>query len=473
MNKRFIGILILLLIFVSVPLVPQNLMTRLPIHSSYSILVRNLKTGETLVSQNAEKAMISASLMKLVTTATALEQFGPDFQYSTRFFISGPVQNGILQGNLIIEGSGDPTLGSKYFKDRSPDDVLQQIENFFKKEGIDGISGKIFLDDVCFDPFRFPSKRLWEDMGNYYGAPPSGLSWRDNTFELVLQSPAQVGEICEVIAVSPPQNNISFKSYVRSASHNKDSAYIYGVPGQKEWQIRGSIPAGRKSFTVKGALPNPGMTFGYEVLELLGHNNRIPIESIKQDNWRTNSRIIGVINSPSLSEIIKKTNQKSINLFADHLLLSIGLERDDSLTSVWDRGLLEIDQLWRDKTGNAYLSIKDGSGLSPINKMSSSFLVGMLEYIYQKSRQYPCFMESLSRNGCSGTLKYMWRNPLLHGKIYGKSGSMEDILGYAGYYFPNDAEAFAFSIILNHHGLETNEAKDVVEQYMNDLFLNL
>lgn len=473
MNKSFLGILILLLILVSTPVKSQDLMSRLPAHSSYSIVVRNIKTGETLISQNGEKAMISASLMKLVTTAAALEQLGPDFHYSTRFYVSGPVENGILQGNLIIEGSGDPTLGSKYFEDNHPDLVLQQVAGFLKKEGITGITGKILIDENCFDPFRFPSKRLWEDMGNYYGAPPAGLSWRDNTFELVLQSPARVGETCKVISMSPPQNNISFKSYVRSASHNKDSAYIYGVPGQYHWQIRGSIPAGRKSFTVKGALPNPGLTFGHEIRELMGQNNCILVESIKQDDWRNNSRIIEVINSPSLKEIIRKTNQKSINLFADHLLLSIGLERDDSLTSVWDRGLLETEQFWRDKTENAYLSIEDGSGLSPLNKISSSFLVGMLEYLYQENRQYPGFKESLSRNGYSGTLKYMWHNPLLLGKIYGKSGSMKDILGYAGYYFPNEAEAFAFAIILNHHGLETDEAKDVVEQYMNDLFLNL
>ncbi|PRZ00102.1 D-alanyl-D-alanine carboxypeptidase/D-alanyl-D-alanine-endopeptidase [Marinilabilia salmonicolor] len=472
MNKPFAGILILLLILVSTPVKSQDLMSRLPAHSSYSIVVRNLKTGETLTSQNGEKAMISASLMKLVTTATALEQLGPGFQYSTRFYVSGPVENGILQGNLIIEGSGDPTLGSKYFEDNHPDIVIQQVAGFLRKEGITGITGKILIDENCFDPFRYPSKRLWEDMGNYYGAPPAGLSWRDNTFELMLQSPARVGEICKVTAVNPPQNNITFTSFVRSAAHNKDSAYIYGVPGQEEWQIRGSMPAARKSFTIKGALPHPGITFGNEVQDLFRRETKIPVERILHDSWKKQSRLIGEIKSPLLSEIIAETNQRSINLFADHLLLSLGLMKDDSLLSVWDRGLSEVDRFWKDKTANAYLGIADGSGLSPLNKLSSTFMVGMLEHLYQESPLFSEFKNSLSRNGHYGTLKYMWRHPSLQGKIYGKSGSMQDVLGYAGYFFPSGEEPFAFSIIINHHDLETKEAREVLEDYMTDLFLN-
>lgn len=463
----------LLTVFFSVvqPLPSQQLPKGIPEYASFSILIRDLKTGRNLVSFNEKKAMISASLMKLVTTATALEILGPDYRFSTRFWITGSIQNGTLQGDIVIEGLGDPTLGSKYFDARRPTAVLQKIEAFLRKEGINEISGKILIFEGCFDPFRYPSKRLWEDMGNYYGAPPSGLSWRDNSFEVALQSSNNIGSVCEVVSVSPWVRNLAFRSFVTSASHNKDSAYIYGVPGQPEWQIRGSIPVGRNHFTIKGALPEPGLSLGYEVSEIIHQVKNIPVAFIAHDDWRHSARQIGEIKSPLLSEIVKETNRKSINLFADHLLLTLGSTNDDSITSVWDKGLWEIERFWNRRIDNAYISIEDGSGLSPLNKISSSFLVKMLEYIYKEGTNFKEFQNSLSQSGYTGTLKYMWRQPGLKGKIYGKSGSMQDVIGYAGYYFPDQGNPLVFSIIINNHDMETREVREIVENYMSELFL--
>jgi D-alanyl-D-alanine carboxypeptidase/D-alanyl-D-alanine-endopeptidase (penicillin-binding protein 4) len=471
MNKHVVLGLLSIFLAVVQPLSSQQLPKGVPEYASFSVLIRDLKTGKDLVSLNAQKAMMSASLMKLVTTATSLEKFGPDYRFSTRFWTTGSIQNGILHGDLIIEGMGDPTLGSKYFDARRPASVLQKIEAFLRREGIDEISGKILIDEGCFDPFRYPSKRLWEDMGNYYGAPPSGLSWRDNSFEIALQSSDDIGAICKVVSVSPWVKNLAFRSFVTSASQNKDSAYIYGVPGQPEWQIRGSIPAGRNYFAIKGALPEPGLSLGFEVSELFHQEKNVPVEITAHGDWRHSARLIGEIESPPLSEIVEETNQKSINLFADHLLLILGLASDDSIASVWDKGLWEIESFWNKRLDNGYLSIEDGSGLSPLNKISANFLVEMLEYIYKEGRYFEEFKNSLSQNGHSGTLKYMWGQPALKGKIYGKSGSMQDVLGYAGYYFPDEGEAYAFSVILNHHGMETKDARKIVENYVSDLLL--
>jgi D-alanyl-D-alanine carboxypeptidase/D-alanyl-D-alanine-endopeptidase (penicillin-binding protein 4) len=249
-KHNFFGVLGVFLL-IGTSLFAQKPMNDLPEHASYSVLVRDLKTGKDVVSLNAEKAMISASLMKLVTTATALETLTPQFSFHTRFWIEGAVRDGTLHGNLIIEGGGDPTLGSENFEGQSPNVILAKIEALLEKERIKSINGKILFDESCYDPFRYPSKRLWEDMGNYYGAPPSALTWRDNSFEVVLKSPVTTGAVCEVVSVSPWAKELVFKTFVKAAPHRKDSAYIYGVSRLKEWQIRGSIPAGRNYFSIK------------------------------------------------------------------------------------------------------------------------------------------------------------------------------------------------------------------------------
>jgi D-alanyl-D-alanine carboxypeptidase/D-alanyl-D-alanine-endopeptidase (penicillin-binding protein 4) len=463
----FIGFLLL-----GTSLFAQKSVSDLPEYASYSVLVRDLETGKDVVSLNAEKAMISASLMKLVTTSAATEKLGPQFSFLTRFWIDGTVRTGTLHGNLIIEGGGDPTLGSKYFKDQNPDLILSRISVFLKKAGINSIDGEMLIDETRYDPFRYPSKRLWEDMGNYYGAPPSALTWRDNSFEVGLKSPVTAGAACEVVSVSPWAKDIAFRSFVKAASHRKDSAYIYGFPGLKEWQIRGSIPAGRNHFSIKGALPDPGMALAEEIRELLDQEKSINIAQIDDGQWRKTAREIGVIKSPALEEIIRLTNHKSINLFADHLLLELGLKGNDSFASIWDKGLWETAHFWNNRIDDGFLKIEDGSGLSPLNKMSSLFLVQMLENLYNEGVYFEAFKNSLAQNGQTGTLKYMWRQPSLTGKIFGKSGSMQDVLGYAGYYFPDQGNPQVFSIIINHHDMETREVRKIVENYMSDLFLN-
>ena len=458
-------------LFFGTSVLSQKLIEDLPDHAFYSVLVRDLKTGNDVVSLNVEKAMISASLMKLVTTATALETLTPRFSFFTKFWIDGKVQNGTLHGNLIIEGGGDPALGSKYFLDQSPEAVLGDIEGFLKRAEINSIDGEILIDESRFDSFRYPSKRLWEDMGNYYGAPPSALTWRDNSFEVSLKSPVTSGSVCEVVSVSPWVKDVSIRSFVKAASHRKDSAYIYGIPGLKEWQIRGSVPAGRNHFSIKGALPDPGLTLAREIREILEQEQEINIAQTDDGKWRITAREIGVIKSHSLEELIRLTNQKSINLFADHLLLELGLNRNDSFASVWDKGLWEIEEFWKNRIDAGFLKIEDGSGLSPLNKMSSLFLVEMMEYQYNEGLYFEEFKNSLAQNGHTGTLKYMWRHSLLDGKIYGKSGSMNDVLGYAGYYFPDQENPLVFSIIINHHDMETSDVRKIVERYMSDLFL--
>ncbi|MGQ1891907.1 D-alanyl-D-alanine carboxypeptidase/D-alanyl-D-alanine endopeptidase [Thermophagus sp. OGC60D27] len=441
----------------------------LPDYASVSALVKDLCTGEVVAAHQPKKNRLTASLMKLVTTATALDLLGKDFKFATRLWFTGSIHNGTLYGDLIIEGGGDPTLGSRYFPNQHPDSVLLRVKNILEKKCIKKINGQIFVDENYLQGSRYPSRRLWEDMGNYYGAPPAALTWRDNSLTVVLKSPPQIGAKCRVVSVFPQPDNITFNCRVISAKHNRDSAYIYGLPGLDMWEIRGSIPAGRNHFVIKGALPEPGLTFASEVGAIMDKNGNIPIEKITSTNITTNIQLAGEIESPPLSEIIKELNQHSLNLAADHLLIALGKKRASQNISEWDSGLQQIKHYWQRKDEQFCLNIKDGSGLAPQSTLSPAFLVEMLTTIYQDSLLFETFKNSLAISGESGTLKHFGKQAPLKGIIYGKSGSMKDVLGYAGYIFRNNEHPLVFCVMVNHHGKKNSDIRKCLENWLEKI----
>ncbi|MFO8002268.1 MAG: D-alanyl-D-alanine carboxypeptidase/D-alanyl-D-alanine-endopeptidase [Marinilabilia sp.] len=448
----------------------DNGVSEIPSHASVSALIVNMTSGDHVFEISPARTLTSASLMKLVTTATALERLEPDHTFSTRFWATGPVENRILKGDLILEGGGDPTLGSRYFDENGPGKVLSQIETFLEKEGIEYIDGAILVDEHYLRGSRYPSRRLWEDMGNYYGAPPAALSWKDNTFKLELTSPSTPGEICHVASTEPHIPGVSFDCRVRAATHKKDSAYIYGVPGMPSYEVRGSIPAGRSSFIIKGAIPEPGLMLAGEVSDLFPEMEGVTVSKTDHQSWKKNARLLGEIVSPPLEKIIREINRHSINLAADHILVALGRAGSDTLSTDWDKGLRSIRDHWEKQIGDHYINIRDGSGLAPMNTLSAGFLVDMLHYMYQESPHFGAFKRSLAQSGGSGTLKNMWKEKGLKGRVFGKSGYMGDVAGYAGYVLRPGEAPLAFAFLVNHHGMEGAEMREIVENLGYEAF---
>jgi D-alanyl-D-alanine carboxypeptidase/D-alanyl-D-alanine-endopeptidase (penicillin-binding protein 4) len=440
---------------------------KIPGYASVSALVIDLKTGRELYNDGADRLLVPASLMKLVSTAVALENLGPDYKFTTGLWARGKVVKGTLHGDLIIEGGGDPTLGSRYFPQSSPTQVWSMVRQCLKDAGIEKLNGKILIDEHLFDSPRFPSPRLWEDMGNYYGAPPAALTFRDNTFELTLQSPPAINELCKVVSVKPDLAPLSFLCLVRSGPYPKDSAYIYGVPEMKQWEIRGSIPAGRAAFTIKGALPQPGIVMGRELALEVFSSSDLEVALTHNTSWKQQARRIGEINSPSLSMIVKVINQQSNNLMADHLLPALVMQSGES-DSYWDAGPMLIKQFWQGHDNDSYVDIFDASGLSPSNAVSARFLVRVLQYMHQSPRA-ELFRNTLAVSGSSGTLLNMWRTPSLKGYVFAKSGSMHNVMGYAGYVFSPGTPPKAFAIMVNHHGLSYSEIQGIVESKVQEM----
>jgi D-alanyl-D-alanine carboxypeptidase/D-alanyl-D-alanine-endopeptidase (penicillin-binding protein 4) len=440
----------------------QGFIERAAPEAQIGFYAKNISSGEILRNHNPEKLLIPASTLKLLTTATALKILGKDFQYSTTAFLDGTIENEVLNGDLIVFGSGDPTFGSALFSQNSPELILSTIKDRLTQNGIKRLNGKIIVDCSALGPVYYPSGRLWDDMANYYGATPSGLSWRDNSFEIDLSSPQKPGQHCTVKQVRPTIEGVEFLCSVVSASNTKDSAYIYGFPGMPIWEIRGSIPVAQSNFTIKGALPNPALQFAKELANILADDKNkieIVVTDKKTDINKQILKPLVTFQSPYLHEIIKVVNQRSHNLMADHLYLMLA---SDSLISPWVEAGKLVNKFWSGKGVDGPKRILDGSGISTKNLISPRFMVDLLCEMSQDVSG-PIFESSLAVGGKSGTLSRMWIQPNWNGRVVAKSGSMEGVLCYAGYVYSKANRKIAFSIMVNNYICPASEIRKCIE----------
>ncbi|MCU4175544.1 D-alanyl-D-alanine carboxypeptidase/D-alanyl-D-alanine endopeptidase [Carboxylicivirga sp. N1Y90] len=424
-----------------------------------SISVVDIQTGKVIVADNQNQRLTPASLTKLFTSSSALEILGAEFCFNTHLYFSKQDQV------LYVQGAGDPTLGSARFEETVPGNLFRKLSNELIRNGIKSIDGDIIIDCSRYNGLVYPSKRIWEDMANYYGAVPSALSYKENTFAMTLRS-SNVGEKCQIVNLEP-NPGVEFQCNVFGANNKKDSAYIYGHPNMGEWYVSGTIPANRKAFKIKGVLPNPAFTFGQDLKTYLNDNGIDVMGRVRVVNNKVlsgNEDIIYTHNSPGLNKIIGVVNQNSNNLYADHLLFELG---QSSKLANWDEGTHLLNSYWQARLPGFKAQFYDGSGLSPFNKFSANDMVSLLIYM-DKSNASVDFRKSLSVSGEKGTLKRFLKEEKA-GSVIGKSGSMTGVLGYSGYLQTDSGRELAFCVLVNNFTEPFSEIRANIESLLSEL----
>jgi len=447
--------------------------------ASISFVAMDLQSQEIICSHSPHKVLKPASSLKLLSTASALELLGPDFKFKTQLLYNGKIeaQTQELKGNIIIKGYGDPSLGSSHFRTTNDDDFFSHCILALKKTGISSISGRIIGDARYYSSESIPETWTWESMGNYYGAGPNGLSIFDNTYKLYFRTGAKVGQASKITGISPNIPNLSFNNKVKSAAISYDNAYLYASPYSNNIEIRGELPLNKSKFAIKGSIPDPAYLCAYTLDSLLKQssisikNNPSTFRLMPSLAQGKQTHIIYTHYSPSLKEIIKKTNTHSINLFAELCLIEAGIalkaqpktkNAADSVLSYWKKRQMPTQGL----------RIYDGSGMSHYNSISASQLVFLLNYMRNESNYYQSFYESLAIAGKTGTLKYFLQNKKTEGKIHAKSGTIDFGKSYAGYIKTVSGKEIAFAIIVNNYSCSKKEATQKIAQLIEKLTLN-
>jgi len=409
-------------------------------HGTVGFLAVNLDNGRVLAEHNSSKSMTPASIQKLITTGCAIEQLGPDFQFETEVYSSGEGVNGVLKGNIVVVGSGDPTLESRYNAAKASEQFNSLLT------GVDKIDGQVIIDASHFTKHTTPRGWIWEDMGNYFGASPSAFMWKDNMLKVVLRS----GQVGSKAMLAKPYPNVDIEIEVTAAEGNKDDAWFFGSPQNEIIYAKGTIPAHKASFPVKAAHPFPENRFVRETFPA-----KTPA-SISYTTYDLNGyQKFGSIKSPSLAEIAKQTNTHSINLYAE--ALNIELDKSAHNKSV-EGGIASIEAYAKGKRvstkGTRFI---DGSGLSPLNRTTAQFMVDFLGAMY-RSEHYKVFYASMPIGGQTGTLKYYFKDSKATGNLRAKSGTMQGVRNYAGYVTNKYDETIAFCLLLNDYDADRRTA---------------
>lgn len=426
-------------------------------------------SGEIVADWHPDMSLAPASTQKLISTATALEILGPDYRFETILEYDGTISNGTLNGNIYIRGGGDPTLGSPRFAAHYSG-FLDRWVAAVKSLGISQINGYVVGDAQIYSTQIVPDRFCWMDMGNYYSLGACGLSIYDNTFRLSFRSPAHVGGLTQVIKVEPEIPGLTFDNYVTAAANSRDEAYIFGAPYTYDWSIRGTIPAGRSEFTIKGALPDPPHFAALEFersLKAAGVAVSRPATTIRRMRLarqmpNTERQKFHTTQSPALKDIIYRTNLWSVNHYAEHLFTHIGVAR--LAEGDVEHGEAAIKQFWASKgmdTAGMYLF--DGSGLSRNDQITPRQLAYLLTYMKRKGRYFDAFYASLPIAGKSGTLGHMCRGTRAQNNLRAKSGSIRKVRAYAGYVTTSAGRELAFSICVNTYNCSDSEMRQKLE----------
>lgn len=441
-------------------------------NASISFEVIDLETGKSVASYDANRSLPTASIAKLFSTATALEIAGPSYQAQTRLYIDGPVDSsGVLHGNVWIRGGGDPSLGSKYFFADNPKKFLQDWQQALSARGIERIQGSVIADASDFGYEPIPDGWNWSDLGNYYGAGPSGLTIYDNLVEFDFKVPS-VGQTTQLNSVTPEVPGLVFHNYIVASSKQGDNSYLYGGPYNLDRYGTGTLPAGKSSFIVKGSLPDPELQCAHELASLLTNSDIVVVNGIQTKRQLKRSEfpaydkyeLIHTTKGIKLLEIIRETNYRSINLFAEHMVSTSGFVKSGNGT--YSDALAIVQNHWENRIESTGLYINDGSGLSRSNGFSAHHFTELLRYM-SHSKYSNEYFSSLPVAGESGTLKSVCNGQAAEGRMHAKSGSMNRIRSYAGYIDSAKGKRYAFALITNNFNCSSSQAKHLMEKVFN------
>ncbi len=448
-------------------------------HGGLSVCVLDVASGKMLAGHDAERGLIPASSLKVVTTATALAVLGEDFRFETVLEYDGQIdQNGVLRGNLYLKGYGDPTLASDHFKDvKRLEALLKELVVQVQAAGIRRIDGKVIGDASFFGTQTIGRTWLWEDVGNYYGAGAWGLNICDNRYLLTFGQKTQLGAQPNILKQDPKIPNFRLVNELQSAERGSgDNAYIFVSPYSYTAFVRGTIPVGTGTFTIKGAITDPPFFAAYQLLTALenaGVATRGEATSLLVESWQgkehTNKRTaIHTVYSPTLRDIVVETNMKSVNLYCEAMLRYLGWHQRQEASP--EAGLEVIQAFWKkrgiDLSG---FFMADGSGLSPFNTVSARHLASIMTEVAKNKTSFPDFRESLPLAGRSGSMRYLLKDTPAEGRVWAKSGGMRRVRSYTGYALGKKGQLLAFSVIANHFTCSSSEMRRKLAQLMRTL----
>ncbi len=416
---------------------------------SVGVAVYSVDRSAPLYLRSADQSLLPASNMKLYTTAAALDRLGPDFQYTTSLYADGPVlPGGILDGNLILVGRGDPALSGRFFGD-SATYVFDRFAEELRRAGVRRITGRLigdasYFDDQLVAPGWEPGNLLW-----WYGARSNALSFNDNVVTMEIRPGDAVGD---PVPFHPHADGLRVANRAETSSRRGGrSIGIARRPDLNGYEIWGRVPLGGSPVRYVVAVEDPA---AFTLSVMRDRLERMGISVTGQDQVvydrdllpSRSRRLVASHVSPRLVDLVRVVNKRSPNFFADQILKTLGAV-DDGEGSFSEGADVVRDLLSELGVSSRSVVVRDGSGLSRSNivtaRTTAELLVGM--------RSHPLFddyYDSLLIAGLDGDPRRL-RSAAALGNVRTKTGTLRGVSALSGYATTRDGELVAFSVITN------------------------
>ena len=311
-------------------------------------------------------------------------------------------------------------------------------------------------DASLYNDLTTPDSWPFGDLGNYYGASLSALNINENLYRVTFKPGRSVGAPAPTTRFEPAVPYLSIRNTVTTDAPNTgDQVNIYGAPFQTQQWLTGKVPL-TSEFTVKGALPDPAYHAAYALQQQLIESNITVVNpplSVGSGIPATNdisaprTRLMQY-QSPALADLVRETNFQSINLYAEALLRTTALQLRKVVPST-DSSIRVLATYWKSKGVNLDgFRIRDGSGLSATGALTADNMTGILTAMTRENA-FPAFYRTIPVVGQTGTVRSLGRGTIAAGKIRAKSGSIEGVRAYAGYFTSTDGEQMSFCLLVN------------------------
>jgi serine-type D-Ala-D-Ala carboxypeptidase/endopeptidase (penicillin-binding protein 4) len=418
----------------------------------WGVLVKPVDRDEIVYSLNAGKLMTPASTMKIVTLAAAAERLGWDYTYTTRLFAAGTIENGSLHGDLVVVGSGDPSIDDW---DGKASLLFADWAAQLKSAGISRIDGRIVGDDNAFDDEGLGQGWAWDDMAASFSASVSALQFNEGSVQLSLAPGASVGARA-IVTMSPDYSGLSLNNLISTGSSGSTAVVTRRrFPGTPRLELRGLLPLRTRPFSETASVDNPTLYFVTALRRSLVANGvdvlgpAVDIDDLDAPPVRVEPPIL-THQSPPLSMLAATMMRLSQNLYAETLLKTIGADGVAPATTESGRAAVRSTlQAWNIATGS--LVQADGSGLSRYNLITPDAMVAILTHVSRDERLRSGFEAAMAVAGRNGTLENRMRGTPAEGNARVKTGSLTGVRAMAGYVRTGNGEMLAFAIFANNY----------------------
>jgi serine-type D-Ala-D-Ala carboxypeptidase/endopeptidase (penicillin-binding protein 4) len=440
----------------------------------WAVQVRD-SNGNLLEDLNGDKLIRPASNLKLISSATFLDKLGSYYRFETKLYGRGFLENGVWTGDLIVKGSGDPSINGIFYDD-NPLYVFEKWFRVLKEKGITKIDGQLIGFDGLFDDVPYPRGWEWDDLSYYYAPEISALSFNSNVVDLEVRADGTVGSKPDITWFPFNTSYVEFinEQIITPPGSSFDESYRR-ILGTNTILLRSTLPQGYTE-TEPLAVHNPSAYFMDTFSKFLEKNGidvtgRIYIENDYYAWSDEHLTLFDVHKSVPLHKMMKRLNQESDNFFAEMLLKKVASSEFD-VQGTTELGLQVMKEYMHSMGFDTLaVSLRDGSGMAPATLVNAADLNRFLLNIRDKE-YFPYLFDSLANGGVNGTLAHRFRNSSANEQFFGKTGFVSGVRALSGFLNTESGQQLAVTIITNNYAVRTSHVDFIHERIVEYLFEN-